>query len=141
MSSVIPLQVACGQFGVSFFRIMCRYLSIGAWPVRNWVSMLVCLRLRELVIVIYLSEGNEGSMRLIFLNLGDFFHHSFVSILIFAERMDTYRSAVTCEPAVSRRLGDRSVPGTTIPTIDRPLINQVAKPQGIWRPLRHGVKG
>ena len=83
MSSVIPLQVACGQFGVSFFHILCRCALIGVWPVHNWVSMLVCLQLRELIIVIYLSEGNEGSMRLVFLNLGDFFHHSFVSILIF----------------------------------------------------------
>ena len=49
MSSVIHIQVACGQFGVSIFRILWRCLLMGAWPVRSWISMLVWL-LREYVL-------------------------------------------------------------------------------------------
>jgi len=46
--------------------------------------MLACLRLSELVISRYLAEGSDRSMILVFLNLGIFCHHSFVSFLILA---------------------------------------------------------
>ena len=46
--------------------------------------MLGCLRLSELIISRYLAEGNDRSMSLVFLNLGDFCHHSFINFLIFA---------------------------------------------------------
>ena len=68
---------------MSLFRILWRCLLIGARRVRSWVSMLLCLRLSELVIFRYLSDGSERSICFIFLNLGDSFHHFFVSILIF----------------------------------------------------------
>jgi len=50
----------------------------------SWVSMLVCLQLSELVIFRYLSNGSDGLICFILLNLGDFCHHFFVSCLIFA---------------------------------------------------------
>jgi len=62
MYLVMPVQVSCGQFGVSFFRILWRCLLIGAWPVRSWVSMLICLRLSQLVIFRYWFDGSEGSI-------------------------------------------------------------------------------
>jgi hypothetical protein len=45
--------------------------------------MLVCLRLSELVILMYLSKGSKGSISLIFLNLSDFVHHFFTIALMF----------------------------------------------------------
>jgi len=47
--------------------------------VRTWVSKLYCLRLSELVIFMYLFEGNEGSMHFVLVNLGDRFHHISIS--------------------------------------------------------------
>jgi hypothetical protein len=82
MSLIVPLQVACGQFGESIFCILWRCLLIRVWPVRSWVSMLVCLQLSELVILMYLSKGSEGSISLIFLNFGDFVHHFFIIALM-----------------------------------------------------------
>jgi len=78
MSSVACMQVYCGQYGVSLFRILWRCLLIGMCPVRSWVSKLACLRLSELVISRNLSDGNDWSICLSFLNLGDLFHHSFI---------------------------------------------------------------
>ena len=46
--------------------------------------MLVCLWLSELIISRYLSDGSDGSICFILLNLSDFCHHFFVSYLIFA---------------------------------------------------------
>jgi len=60
MSSVLPVQVICGQFIVSFFPIPWRWLLIGVWPVHSWVSMLVRLQLSELIIC---SMGVRVNMR------------------------------------------------------------------------------
>ena len=76
MYSVLFVHDLCGQFGMRFFLILCKWLLIGAWPVHSWVSPPVCLRLSELVIFMYLSEGSEGSIRRVRLNLGDSIHHS-----------------------------------------------------------------
>jgi len=51
-------------------------------PVHSWVSKLACLQLSELVISRNLSDGNDWSICLIFLNLGNLFHHSFIEFLI-----------------------------------------------------------
>src|SRR5258708_18942497 len=46
--------------------------------------MLGCLRLSKQVILMYLSDGSEGSICFILANLGDFFHHFFVCFLMSA---------------------------------------------------------
>jgi len=82
MSLVACMQVYCRQYSVSLFCILWRCLLIGMCPVRSWVSKLACLQLSELVISRNLSEGNDWSICLSFLNLGDLFHHSFIDSLI-----------------------------------------------------------
>ena len=63
-----------GQMGESHIPIRFKCLASGAWPVRNCVRMLACLLGSLAISLMYMFDGEVGSVPFIFANRGDLFH-------------------------------------------------------------------